>query len=219
MNLKVEKNHGLVQVANSQVELVSQELVTRIELKNKVLPMRIRVLSSLPVPFVLGLDFLKNFRIKIGFENRQLCFKDNSDKAYDFEVEESINDTSCGFSKLTSSQAQILKEFLENELPKDTGKPGQTTLKEHVIDVGNHPPIKQRHYLVSPKVLESMVAEVDAMLADDIIEPSKSGWSSPVVMVKKPDKNYTFCLDFRKLNQLTTKDAYPLPQMSGILDT
>ena len=40
LNLKVEKNNGLVQVANSQVELVSQELVTPIELKNKVLPMR-----------------------------------------------------------------------------------------------------------------------------------------------------------------------------------
>ena len=105
LNRKVEKNHGLVQVANSQVELVSQELVTPIELKNKVLPMRIRVLSSLPVPFVLGLDFLKNFRIKIYFENRQWCFKDNPDKAYDFEVEELINDTCCVLSELTSIQA------------------------------------------------------------------------------------------------------------------
>ena len=60
--------------------------------------------------------------------------------------------------------------------------------------------------------------EVDAILADDVIEPSKSGWSSPVVMVKKPDKSYRFCLDFRKLNEVTKKDAYPLPQMNGILD-
>ena len=90
-----------------------------------------------------------------------------------------------------------MKEFLERELPKPPERPGLTDLTEHVIDVGDHAPIKQRHYLVSPKVMEAIVAEVDKMLEEDIIEPSSSGWSSPIVMVKKPDKSYRFCLDFR----------------------
>ena len=63
-----------------------------------------------------------------------------------------------------------------------------------------------------------MVAEVDKMLAHDIIELSASGWSSPVVMAIKPDGSYRFCLDFRKVNEVTKKDAYPIPQMHGILD-
>ena len=37
-------------------------------------------------------------------------------------------------------------------------------------------------------------------------------------MIKKPDGSYRFCLDFRKLNQLTNRDAYPLPKMDSILD-
>ena len=62
------------------------------------------------------------------------------------------------------------------------------------------------------------MAELDAMLADDIVETSQSGWSTPVVMIKKPDGTYRFCLDFRKLNSVTKKDTYPLPRINSILD-
>lgn len=47
---------------------------------------------------------------------------------------------------------------------------------------GGHPAIKQRHHLVSPKVMEAKIAFVDWMLDDDIIEPSKSDQSLPIVM-------------------------------------
>ena len=56
------------------------------------------------------------------------------------------------------------------------------------------------------------------MLADDIIEPSNSGWSNPIIIVRKPDGSYRFCLDFRKLNKVTKLDAYPIPKMENILD-
>ena len=42
----------------------------------------------------------------------------------------------------------------------------------------NHPPIKQRYYSVSPEVHAEIVTEVDSMLANDVIQPSCSGWSS-----------------------------------------
>jgi len=56
------------------------------------------------------------------------------------------------------------------------------------------------------------------MLAAGIIEPSYSEWSNPIVMVKKPNGKYRFCLDFRKVNSVSKKDAYSLPNMNGILD-
>jgi len=94
---------------------------------------------------------------------------------------------------------------------------GVTSLTEHRINVGSHPPIKQRCYLVSPKVQEAIREEVDKMLVADIIEPSYNEWSNPIVM-KKPNGKYRFCLDFRKVNGVSKKGAYPLPNMNGILD-
>ena len=106
------------------------------------------------------------------------------------------------------NETTLLKEFLDRELPEPLGKPGLTNLTEHIINVNNHIPIKQRYYQVSPKVMEAITEEVDKMLDHDNIEPSNSGWSTPIVMARKPDGGYRFCLDFRKLNSVTLKDAF-----------
>lgn len=56
------------------------------------------------------------------------------------------------------------------------------------------------------------------MLDQEIIEPSSSEWASPIVIVRKANGGYRFCLDYRKVNAVSRKDAYPLPNMAGILD-
>ncbi|KAK6171893.1 hypothetical protein SNE40_018316 [Patella caerulea] len=59
---------------------------------------------------------------------------------------------------------------------------------------------------------------VDEMLTSGVIEPSCGPWASPVVLVKKSDGTLRFCVDYRKLNSLTIKDAYPLPRIDETLD-
>lgn len=55
------------------------------------------------------------------------------------------------------------------------------------------------------------------MLKEGIVKGSHSEWSVSVVMEKKANSKYRFCLDFRKLNAISNKDAYPLPNMIKIL--
>ena len=56
------------------------------------------------------------------------------------------------------------------------------------------------------------------MLRKDVIQPSTSPWASGIVMVTKKDGSKRFCVDYRKLNDVTTKDAYPLPRIDDSLD-
>ncbi len=50
------------------------------------------------------------------------------------------------------------------------------------------------------------------MLKGGVIEPSTSPWSSPIVLAKKKDGSFRFCMDFRRVNKVTKRDVHPLPR-------
>jgi hypothetical protein len=52
-----------------------------------------------------------------------------------------------------------------------------------------------------------------------VIEESDNPWSSPVVLVRKKNGELRFCVDYRKLNDVTKKDWFPLPRIDNTLDT
>ena len=89
---------------------------------------------------------------------------------------------------------------------------------ENAIDTGTNRPIHTAPYRKSNKDQETLNEETQKLLDKDIIEHSTSPWSSPVVLVKKKDGTTRFCVDYRRLNQITTKDAFPLPRIDDIYD-
>ena len=99
------------------------------------------------------------------------------------------------------------------------GDLGVTHLVEHSIDTGNATPIKQAPHRPAFAKREVAETEIKRMLKEDIIEPSNGPWESPVVLVTKKDGSVQFCIDFRKVNCVTRKDAYPLPRIIDCLDT
>ncbi|GBN22770.1 Transposon Ty3-I Gag-Pol polyprotein [Araneus ventricosus] len=91
-------------------------------------------------------------------------------------------------------------------------------MTQHRMNTGNHPPIKQyprRLPLAKKEEAERLVKEI---VDNGIIEESSGPWASPIVLVKKKDGSTRFCVDYRKLNEITIKDSYPLQRIDDILD-
>lgn len=106
---------------------------------------------------------------------------------------------------------ETLFDFQINTLPT-------TTFVRHTIDTADAPPVKSRPYRVSPAERAVIEQHVTDMLQKKVIEHSSSPWSSPVVLVKKQDGSWRFCVDYQRLNSVTRKDAYPLPRIDDTLD-
>lgn len=100
--------------------------------------------------------------------------------------------------------------------PGDTGRANSI---QHHIRTGNRAPIRLPPRRLAPHRRALVDAEVDKMLETGIIEEAEGPWASPVVLVKKKDGSMRFCVDYRKLNEATVKDAYPLPRIDDSLDT
>ena len=116
-----------------------------------------------------------------------------------------------------NSVKQLLYEYKDVFMGPD-GKLGRTDLVKHTIDTGTVKPIKIPPRRAPQKQKQIIEQEINKMLADDIIEPSTSPWSSPILLATKKDGSIRFCLDYRRLNAVTIKDAYPLPRMDDSLD-
>ena len=99
--------------------------------------------------------------------------------------------------------------------PQDLGKTG---LAKHEINTGDALPVRQYPRRLPLAQREEAFKAVENMHKQGIIEPSVSPWASPVVLVKKKDGFTRFCVDYRKLNDLTKKDSYPLPRIDSTLD-
>ena len=89
---------------------------------------------------------------------------------------------------------------------------------EHFIHTNDNPPFKIAPYKVAPykvapyKLLVAQEATKEK-LDNEIIAPSENPYSSVIVMVPKKNGKNRMCIDYRKLNEITTKDAYPLPRI------
>ena len=92
-------------------------------------------------------------------------------------------------------------------------------MTSHKINTGRSTPIKQRPRRLPYAYRDEADQQIQEMLANGIITPSVSPWSSPIVLVRKKNVDLRFCVDYRKLNQITDNDSHPLPLISDLLDS
>ncbi|GFT80069.1 retrovirus-related Pol polyprotein from transposon 412 [Trichonephila clavipes] len=191
----VSFNSGLIGSAENKANglLIASTLV---DLSRKTIPVRICNVTEKPRVFQKG-EVLQPSSLLLSNSPQQLT----PDLLENAELS----------PEQKSSAERLFQEF-EDVFSRNSSDIGHTTVTQHRIDTADHPPIKQHPRRLPFAKQEEVGTLLREMQENDIIEPSSSPWASPIVLVRKKDGFTRFCVDYRKLNDVTKKDSYPLPK-------
>ncbi|CAI5692272.1 unnamed protein product [Oreochromis niloticus] len=116
--------------------------------------------------------------------------------------------------RITEKLSQMPEVFAQNDL--DFGKTGQV---KHTIRLSDETPFKHRARPIHPNDLEAVRKHLKELQEAGVIRESTSPFSSPIVVVRKKNGEVRLCIDYRKLNVQTIKDAYALPNLEETFST
>ena len=106
--------------------------------------------------------------------------------------------------------AELQKRFADVFSPLS----GRTSLIHNRIETTLGVSVRTRPYRLPEHKKKLVQAEINR----GVIEESHSAWSSPIVLIGKPDGSIRFCVDYRKVNEVSRFDAYPMPRVDELLD-
>ena len=151
----------------------------------------------------------------------------NSDNTEDTSIEDdgswilNLIDLS-GLENCPEKLQQEDKEMLKRNakvFSKDDMDMGRTNLVKHHIKLTDPVPFKEAYRRIPPQMYDEVKTHLQEMLDLGAIRPSNTPWASAIVLVRKKDGRLRFCIDLRRLNNRTVKDAYSLPRIESILDS
>ena len=122
-------------------------------------------------------------------------------------------------SHLSSDKRLELKKLIleyEHLFPDIPSKTDKIYHDAELIDGSK--PVKQHPYRMIPVKQQILRDEVQYLLDNDFIEPSQSEWSSPCILVPKPDGTFRMCTDYCKVNSVTKTDTFPIPRIDDCID-
>ena len=206
----VDTDEGLTYKQFEQYKTVSDQLLTESEIK-----------SERTQPKVVIEDIGPDMEEDIKTQNL------NSDNTENTSIEDdgswilNLIDLS-GLEDWPEKLQQEAKEMLKRNakvFSKDDMDMGRTNLVKHHIKLTDPVPFKEAYRKISPQMYDEVKTHLQEMLDLGAIRPSNSPWASAIVLVRKKDGRLRFCIDLRKLNNRTVKDAYSLPRIESILDS
>lgn len=184
------------------------------------------VVADLPFPVLFGMPFLYSLEAKHDYVRHRL---ETPKGNYELQPQSlhlpvamtlvpHASQAVAEDTNLTTDEQQEVQMLLTQfeDLWKG-GRRGSTTIAAHEIVLTTTRPIVSRPRTFTDAEDKVAEAEVRKMLADNVIRPSNSPYSSEVVIVLKKTGEWRFCIDFRLLNQVTIPDKYPLPRISELL--
>ena len=219
----VETINTPVTLGDGTTTILTKIYQVTLTMNNKMKRVKFYKLPGLPFPLLLGTDIAREFELLLHFqpevimkENSQL-FSIQQPVQHDAHLDESEHDIHLSDSE--NRKFEELKRKYDQILAKSTEELTQTNLITHHIHTTTEHPIRQQPYRLSPNQKEILEEEIQTLLKIGVIIRSpESLWASPLVMVPKPNGSTRVCIDYRKLNEITKKDAHPLPKIEKLLD-
>ena len=125
----------------------------------------------------------------------------------------------CTSEQQEKQLAGVLRDFADVFSKGETDM-GRTDLVEHTIPLEpGTDPIRQPPRRLGPEKDKEVESQITKLVQQGLVEPTDSAWSSPVVLVRKKDQSWRLCVDYRRLNSVTKRDAFPLPRIDDSLDS
>ena len=138
------------------------------------------------------------------------------------EWDKVIQDLHIEEAAVSDAGKRVLKRLVteyRDIFSKNDDDLGKTQILKHHINTGDAQPVRQRPRRIPIRLREEVEAQKSKMLKDGIIEESTSPWCSPIVLAKKKDGSFRFCVDLRAVNGVTQSLPHPLPRVDDALDS
>ena len=224
-----EKVNIIVHTAgkNHTIE-IRQSCELSLTINGAITPMRFLISDNLTSDLTLGKTWLKAQRVVhdhgldclyIGVNSRQRVYLTRDDNALPDSNQipnELPGDISHGFPEEHAPKLEkLLRDYADIFL--GNGPLRQTRFSEFDIELLDKKPFRIAPYRYSPEKKRAIQSQVREMLAEGLIEPSVSPYSSPIVMVRKKDGRFRFCVDYRRLNAVTESRAQNLPIIQEVV--
>ena len=205
--------------------------------EGQIIRHRIEVLDTSSRTAILGRDFLanfeevcfdmQNFRVRLGeswketatsLQGGQAILRAEVARVTEPDAYGQKFDIDPSRSPSEREDIQAMLERYSEVFAANPKSPGEIQEAEHRIALMDDRPIKHRPLRVSPITEVEISRQIEEMKKNGIIRPSDSPWGSRIILVKKKDGTQRFAVDYRGLNSVTKKDAYPMPDAKDIFD-
>ncbi|GJU40369.1 putative reverse transcriptase domain-containing protein [Tanacetum coccineum] len=154
---------------------------------------------------IIDMDWLSKYHALI----------DCAEKIVPHVTTKEIEDTS-GEKRL--EDVPIVRDFPEVFLEDLPGLPPTQQVEFQIDLMPGVAPVARAPYRLAPSEMKYLSEQLQELSDKGFIRPSSSPWGAPVLLVKKKDRSFWMCIDYRELNKLTVKDRYPLPRIDDLFD-
>ncbi len=203
-----------VKMANEEEQSVSHKAVVKITFGGSgsvIYEVSLLVMSNLSENIILGINFMKRNKVEISFQNEEIKIDNQVFEILENGINESAPET------LLNEATEIIKQedidqFL-SKFKKINPNLGYIKDFEFELNLNKNIKIAKKPYSVPLKLIPKLNEHIDDLLKMNIIKKSCSPYGAPAFIKLKPNGDIRLLIDYRELNNITVKEAYPFPNI------